>query len=172
MTGTIAMMIGTISKEVKTTGLIILTIMTVVTKLRGGNVATGSSVGVASPAASTTATVAEGEAAAAVTDPTSRTTGPSTATTTAREATITTRTATTRTAKEAVTEDGAVRTEPDLTVVAWTEEAPEVLREGTPEAAVAVHTEVARPEAREFLVEVLGLSSSASEHTRHDRPTQ
>lgn len=40
--------------------------------------------------------------------------------------------------------------------------------EAIPEAAVA-GSEVARLEVREFLVEVLDPSSSASEHTRHDR---
>jgi len=78
------------------------------------------------------------------------------------------RMATTRMVKADTEVDGAVWIDPGLTVVAWTEEAHgEVVHEETlADAAVALEE---ASQGKEYQPVVQGLSSSASEQTRHDR---
>lgn len=80
-----------------------------------------------------------------------------------------TRTATTRTDKVATEVDEVVAwIGRGLTAAAWTEEVQEVAHEETREDAVAADSEEAN-QAKGYRPVVRGLSSSASEHTRHDR---
>lgn len=73
----------------------------------------------------------------------------------------------TRIVKVVVSGAEVVWTDLDLTVVEWNEEALGVVRGVPPE--VGVDTEVAKPVGKAYQLVVLGLSSSASEHARHDR---
>lgn len=164
MTGTTkTMMTGVL--RTKMSGPKLQTTMMVATKLNGETGETGSSVAEGSPVAASTVTAAEAEAA--VTGPTRMTDRATTATTMAKVATTSTRMAITRTDKVEATEvDGAGWTGPGQTAAAWTEEVQGVVREET--HGDVVDSEEAN-QAKGYRPVVLGLSSSASEHTRHDR---